>query len=117
MITQTATRAPPAIGKDPPMTPNVPKNIHALIKQAIPDPHSALNYFSALDQWIIDLRRAGRDEEADDYLEETRADLEAIVVQNGIAKSRARFKVVATYFVPALIAILSRILTDHLPFV
>lgn len=116
MMTQTQTRASPAVGKDPPMTANIPKDLHVLINQAIPDPQKALDFYVALDRLISEKKRDGESEFCEEYLSETRLILLEMVAQHNTKKSRARFTVVATYLVPALVTILARIITDHFPF-
>ncbi|MBB3525387.1 hypothetical protein [Rhizobium sp. BK456] len=108
-------RSSPAIGKDPPLS-NVPKDLRALIRMAIPDPQKALDFHVALDRHLGDLVRQGKIPECEEHIAETRSHLAEMVAEQQKQKSRARFSVVATYIAPAFVTIVARIITDHLPF-
>ncbi|MGO8081546.1 hypothetical protein [Rhizobium leguminosarum] len=117
MNTRTETpRKPRASGKDPPMRREIPQDIRDLIYEFIPDTVTRVSALQALDEHVQNLCEAGREEDCKAFLEDERKHLIASLGKQQKDKSRTRLTVVATYLVPAFVTIVTRVITDHMPF-
>lgn len=112
----SSARASP-VGKDPPMQENISPEIRHLCREAIDDPVKRLDFLNSLDRYVQDLRDRGHDAKADAYLAGTIDDLRVEAANARKNKSRTYIRLVSKLFGPALIMVLTKALTDHLPFV
>lgn len=98
------------------MRQGIPQDIRDLIYELIPDTVTRVSALRAIEDHLAYLRNSGREEDCRVFLEDERKNLLACLGQRQKNKSRARLTVVATYLVPAFVTILTRVITDHMPF-
>lgn len=98
------------------MRQGIPQDIRDLIYELIPDTVTRVSALRALDDHLDYLRDSGREGDCAAFLEDERKTLLASLGKQQKHKSRARLTVVATYLVPAFVTIITRVITDHIPF-
>jgi hypothetical protein len=87
-----------------------------MIYQTVPDALARVAIIEALEEHVAYLRSHDRISDCDEYLEMERELLIKQVAGMKKNKSRARLTVIATYLVPAFVTIITRVITDHMPF-
>ena len=103
-------------GKDPPMRQAVPQDIRDLVYELMSDTVTRVSALRALEEHVQYLRENGREADCAAFLDAERQSLLSAVSIQQKNKSRARFTVVTTYVLPALVTIIARVITDHMPF-
>lgn len=86
-----SARASP-VGKDPPMQSNLPPELRSLCREVLEDPIKRMDFLHALEGHLRELRDAGRHGDAESFLRETIADLEADAEQVRKRKAGRDFK-------------------------
>lgn len=94
----------------------VPQDIRDLVYELMPDTVTRVSALRALEEHVQYLCDSGREEDCAAFLDAERQLLLNNVSIQKKNKSRARFTVVSTYALPALVTIIARIISDHMPF-